>query len=262
MFSSLYRIFASLLAIVIFVGVFVSALPSDRWLSSVPIADAATKKKKKTTIKKTATSTPLPTATPVPVPIWAADEEKWLKHMHDMPLGSKKVFSLRKYIAAQKNMPTLSPDSVEKIAALLYESAVSASLIVGERTPHAKLVDAKSVGFDVAMNNEKQDLTFMNDFSTVMKLQIAYQSGTAPQFSWTAPGDKGWKISAIEVTREQIQSPTQLVLDHTLSSGSKVTRFTGITGLLVKVYRIDGDQKTLVSRDFYAPTPTIVAIGK
>ncbi len=216
--------------------------------------------------KKTGTtsvSTPVATATPVPVIAWDSVEQKWLTQLGKVTLGPRKVFSFRKWMGQQKDMPDLSLKSAEKIASLLYQGALKASLIIGDRTPHTKQVDASSIGFDVSLKKDKQDLTFMNQYTAIMSLNSTGSSNVWT-LEWSAPkDDKTWTANTLTITSVQIASPIQLQTDIYSAVGVKTLKNQGVPGLLVKIYGESAKvKKHLVSRDFYAPTPTLMTTGK
>lgn len=175
-----------------------------------------------------------------------------------------KLFSFNAWLteASKAMAPEKKEDELSHIASLLYETAVRVGMKVGERYPHLDIPAYASTGFDVDFQPGKKDLTLYNSLEYAVTVGVMY-NGDSPVLTFNGTPNASWKAPKITVSKESFSPERVILTDYTLIGRGEVRRNEGALGSLVKVYadwKNDGKNE-LLSKDFYAPRPVVIARG-
>lgn len=193
------------------------------------------------------------------------NERAWLEQARELKLEPGKLFSLNDWVRETMNNKKLEAKEAElsHLAGMLYETALRAGLEIGERYTHQDLPAYAAAGFDVQFEPDRKNLTLLNPYDFVFKLDVAY-NGQQPVLALTGkPSDK-WSEVQIDVQKESFSPDKVMLVDYSAAVGrGEVKRDDGKDGLLVKVYKNgkEKEPKILLAKDYYAPHPLVVTRG-
>lgn len=184
------------------------------------------------------------------------DENKSLFDKLDkMEIAASTKFSLNDWLKTngiEKSSVTGS-ENLSYLGSLLYEAAVKAGVTIGERHVHLKLPDYASPGFDVFIEPEDNDLTFVNGNKFPVTVHVSY-SDELPAISLEGSPPSNWTALQVQV-KETKYLPDKLVLTDSRLAGAPVEKETGSEGY---IFEVMDEQRNVISRDFYNPEPVVV----
>lgn len=182
----------------------------------------------------------------------------WLDALKGMSLKPGEAFSLQEvYRDKLQSVGSASETAMSQVASLLYEAAVRAGLITGERHLHPQMPTYATPGFDAMFEPGRRNLTFYNPFDFAVTLDVR-REGDKTVVLFSGLPSPGWAAPEIEVKTEEVLPSTLMLVDFALREGQTV-REAGRPGLYVTVLarRQNGEQE-IISKDYYAPRPEIV----
>jgi hypothetical protein len=191
----------------------------------------------------------------------STNEQLWLDLTSTIRFEKGKLFSYNAWIneMVKTKRQETKENELQHIAGLVYEAAVRGGLMIAERHTHLTIPDYAASGFDVDYQPNSKDLVIYNPYDFEMTVGVA-GSGSTPILTLSGTPSSSWKAPKITVAKESFTQEKAIVTDYAMGGG-EARRSEGAPGLLVKVYtdaKLDGKNE-LVTKDFYAPSPVIIA---
>jgi len=146
-----------------------------------------------------------------------------------------------------------------QVSSTLYNAVLLANLRVVRRTPHSHPIGYVPAGQDATVVYGAIDLVFENQGETPVVLQSALQGRrlTILVLGKTA----GPPVRVFSTRRRVAPAAPVLKPDPTLAPGQRVLETKASSGARTVTYRVVGDRREVVSRDYYPPTRAVYRVG-
>lgn len=144
-------------------------------------------------------------------------------------------------------------DHISYVASLLYEAVLKAGFMIGERQVHLQLPEYAAPGFDVLIEPDKNDLTFINVNKFPVFVRVSYNE-ELPVISLEGSPPADWTARQVQV-KETKYVPDKLKLIDSRLVGAPVEKESGAEGY---IFEVTDEQRNVISRDFYNPEPVVI----
>jgi len=152
-----------------------------------------------------------------------------------------------------------------QVSSTLYNAVLLGGLQIVERRNHSLPVSYVTPGLDATYADGYINFKFKNNTGHHLLIRTSMDNGrlTVKLFGQT-PSDITYEV--VTKTIRELPAPNKYVQNPTLRKGKKVTLQQGKPGLIVETYRVKKQNGNvvstdLVSRDAYAPQPTLIAVN-
>lgn len=185
-----------------------------------------------------------------------ADIEDWMATNSTMTLKPKKIFSLNDYI---QNLDNRDVSFFIHCASAIYQLALPTNLQIVERHISDTLPDGIELGFEARVDGSNADLKIYNPNHTAFVIKSEKISNHVLKLSLIGPTDPfTYKLVKKNV---KAYAPRKIIQYRPLAE--KAVNRNGKFGYSVELYKeVALDHmvfyESLVSKDFYLPTPKIV----
>ncbi|MFD1708779.1 VanW family protein [Siminovitchia sediminis] len=192
------------------------------------------------------------------------DTETLAGQINEMTIQPESSFSLTASVLEQIS-PTVHSETASFLATALYAAVLQTNMDIIQRHSHGFIPSYTEAGIEAAVNiAEKKDLIFHNPnfHSYTILSQVKNNRLYLSLYSVLKDSEYRYRVENIQV----IKPRTLYRFSYDLEPGARVPIESGQSGLKAEIYRIQQSngaiqQKTLISRDYYPPSPTVFLLS-